>query len=624
MSPYMQKTRRVNGPVDGHFPSTFQGFPPLSASGFSSTLPVYVGSRANIWGMDAVPKEKFKKKLEKEEPEPEPVMVAAPPVETKVQMLKDTKKVPRQRHMSVEKILSPDEALKIKNKVKKLAALSEGSAAPTKPSSPGLCAVMSSDGSDYDSDNMSRPKTSESRRHSPLRVLRPSSPTGDDVGSLGNLVTPLKAAPRRKAGVMLSKAKDASKDSKHIPKKVNLPRQMSHLFRSDAAAITEVASAEISEMSYLEVPNWHKYFGDQARISFQRDYGTAYRDLNKIIDGEINFTKAKSSPRSKYLREVALQRLPPLSLLMRKQEDPKGLDISHRGIGDKKMLPLVNVIEKLPLLQSVIVCDNRLTDISLTPLMMKLPALPQLMHLDLSYNKIDECSEYLMDYLRNEACRLQILILDGADVDDIECTHIAEALTMNTTLLSLSLKNNKIGTAESQNVATPNFVTGGEGLGCMLLKNKSILELDLSWNYIRLDSACAIAEALIVNDTLRVLRLAHNGFGDLGTQVMGVAIKQNQRLQVSAYLVFGIFGLFVHLSLLSRKVLDMAYNQVTPKAAAVLQNGLVHNDKLNTLVLDGNILGQIGARALVSAVQRASGEGRILRITFGELIFHNI
>lgn len=62
----------------------------------------------------------------------------------------------------------------------------------------------------------------------------------------------------------------------------------------------------------------------------------------------------------------------------------------------------------------------------------------------------------------------------------------------------------------------------------------------------------------------------------------------------------------------------MSYNQITPKAAAVLQNGLVHNDKINTLILDGNVLGQIGARALVSAVQRASGEGRILRITFGK------
>lgn len=38
----------------------------------------------------------------------------------------------------------------------------------------------------------------------------------------------------------------------------------------------------------------------------------------------------------------------------------------------------------------------------------------------------------------------------GSDVDDVECTHIAEALTVNTTLLSLSLRNNKIGSVTTK------------------------------------------------------------------------------------------------------------------------------------------------------------------------------
>ncbi len=66
----------------------------------------------------------------------------------------------------------------------------------------------------------------------------------------------------------------------------------------------------------------------------------------------------------------------------------------------------------------------------------------------------------------------------------------------------------------------------------MISKNNTLIELDLSWNFIRLESACAIAEALIINESLRVLKLAYNGFGDVGTQVLGMAIKQNVRLQV--------------------------------------------------------------------------------------------
>jgi Ran GTPase-activating protein (RanGAP) involved in mRNA processing and transport len=197
---------------------------------------------------------------------------------------------------------------------------------------------------------------------------------------------------------------------------------------------------------------------------------------------------------------------------------------------------------------------------------------------------------------RDPDCRLQILKLDGSDVDDVECAFLAEALNENKTVLSLSLSNNKIGTAELQNVATPNFVTGGEALGRMLVTNHTLIELDLRWNYIRLESACAIAESLIVNDSLRTLRLGNNGFGDLATQFLGMALKQNKVL----------------------RLLDLSFNSVTPKAAAVLQNGLVHNEVLDTLILDGNILGLIGARALVSAVQRASGESRVLQISFGE------
>jgi hypothetical protein len=54
------------------------------------------------------------------------------------------------------------------------------------------------------------------------------------------------------------------------------------------------------------------------------------------------------------------------------------------------------------------------------PLVVKLRDLSHLIHLDLSYNKIDDSSEYLMDYLRDEKCTLQILVLNGA-CDDLLC-----------------------------------------------------------------------------------------------------------------------------------------------------------------------------------------------------------
>ena len=62
-------------------------------------------------------------------------------------------------------------------------------------------------------------------------------------------------------------------------------------------------------------------------------------------------------------------------------------------------------------------------------------------------------------------------------------------------------------------------VTGPEALGQMLRVNTTLTKLDISWNYIRLSSAKAIALALEVNHTLKTLLLAYNSFGDMPSQV---------------------------------------------------------------------------------------------------------
>lgn len=214
--------------------------------------------------------------------------------------------------------------------------------------------------------------------------------------------------------------------------------------------------------------------------------------------------------------------------------------------------------------------------------------------MDLSYNKIDESSAVIMDYLRNARCRLKTLVLNGADVDDSECGNLARAIQDNFSITTLSLTNNMIGAAELMNVVDPDLVTGGEALGEMLVSNTTITELDVSWNSIRMDSAITFAESLTTNNTLLILKLAYNAFGDLPTQYLGQALKVNETL----------------------KYLDISYNSINPRAATVLANALIQNESLDTLVIDGNVLGEVGAQALVAAVQRASGEKRVLSISF--------
>jgi len=53
-----------------------------------------------------------------------------------------------------------------------------------------------------------------------------------------------------------------------------------------------------------------------------------------------------------------------------------------------------------------------------------------------------------------------------------------------------------------------------------------------------------------------------------------------------------------------------------PQAAAVLAHSLCYNETLQTLILDGNVLGKVGTQALVAKMQRAVGNTKRLRVSF--------
>ena len=55
---------------------------------------------------------------------------------------------------------------------------------------------------------------------------------------------------------------------------------------------------------------------------------------------------------------------------------------------------------------------------------------------------------------------------------------------------------------------------------------------------------------------------------------------------------------------------------MAPKSAAVLSHSLFYNDTLLTLILDGNVLGKVGAQALVASMQRSNKVVNNLKISF--------
>jgi hypothetical protein len=137
--------------------------------------------------------------------------------------------------------------------------------------------------------------------------------------------------------------------------------------------------------------------------------------------------------------------------------------------------------------------------------------------------------------------------MEHADIDDWECGDLMAALEVNTSLLTLDLKDNLIGEKEQLNVVMPEFDTGGEMIAEMLSVNKTLTELDVSWNSIRGDSALQVAECLEENEVIKVLILSHNAFGDEPSQKLGDVLSRHKSL----------------------KHVDLSYNGVTPKAAMV-------------------------------------------------------
>ena len=197
------------------------------------------------------------------------------------------------------------------------------------------------------------------------------------------------------------------------------------------------------------------------------------------------------SPRGSLIRESVSRGLIPFRIReLLDTEDTECvevIDLKGQGLGDDKMC---SVVQTLPYFSSVVelnVCDNRLTDDSIEPLLnMVLFTLENVKVIDLSANKMDQVSvDMLNNYLSSSTCKLRELRLNKSDVDDLECANMMKSMTENKSIKKLFLSNNFIGVNEELNAVTPEFVTGPEAIASMLMQNDVLVELDVSWNSIR-------------------------------------------------------------------------------------------------------------------------------------------
>jgi len=285
------------------------------------------------------------------------------------------------------------------------------------------------------------------------------------------------------------------------------------------------------------------------------------------------------SPRTAYLAGCARLNLNPRPSLIIRKRFAKELNLDHQGMGDQMAIVLSESLRCLPYIQSIRLADNNLTDVGMGPILSSILSKPNLLELNLSSNIIGpESAKALAMYLSAEKCPLQRLLLADADVDDYECSNFVEAMKTNKELKEMDLAKNKIGIAENLNTVYPDLITGGEALADLLRHSDCHIEtLKLGWNLLRLDGAVDFVSSLGVNNTLTYLDLSYNALGKAAGVVLGDSIIDNKSLQT----------------------LKLCNNGLHACAIFTICQGIIENHSLRRVALDGNPIGEQGARALM-------------------------
>ena len=184
---------------------------------------------------------------------------------------------------------------------------------------------------------------------------------------------------------------------------------------------------------------------------------------------------------------------------------------------------LADAISGLPFIQSINLANNKLTDVSLVPILTGIMSIPNLIFLDISENITGpDFAALLATYVSRPTCPLLKLTLKNADVDDFECEQFVSALVSNENLKELDLSNNQIGSAENLNTVMPDVVTGGEAFAALLRSPTCKLEsLKLVWNLIRLGGALDFAQSIKENTSLTYLDLSFNALSNAGGLALG-------------------------------------------------------------------------------------------------------
>ncbi|XP_029808683.1 leucine-rich repeat-containing protein 74A isoform X3 [Suricata suricatta] len=198
--------------------------------------------------------------------------------------------------------------------------------------------------------------------------------------------------------------------------------------------------------------------------------------------------------------------------------------------------------------------------------------------LELADNHITEEGALSLVEMLQENSFLQDLNISDNELGFKGASTISEFLQRNTSsLLNLQLSGNNFRDESAEllcQALSANYRIkmldlshnefsdkGGEHVGQMLALNIGLQSLDLSWNHFHIRGAVALCNGLRANVTLQKLDLSMNGFGNEGATALGEVLRLNNSLVY----------------------LDVSSNDISNEGAAKISKGLEINESLKVL-----------------------------------------
>ena len=293
----------------------------------------------------------------------------------------------------------------------------------------------------------------------------------------------------------------------------------------------------------------------------------SYTDVQTAvsIEGLTIFTLKKLDISGNCINESAVNGI---AAFLSENDELQELDLSCnnlQGLGTRNILDFLNIscLTKLNISNINITSDiHYIADI--------LTHATELMHLDLSYNKLssDDIKNFLYK-TNNVFTNLMYLNLSGNEICDEAATALAFVLAENTKLKELNICDANLHREEIIKIFTK-------------LRFPYLTKLSISHNDITNEAADDIANFLSKSYELKELDLSHNNIKSAG------AIK------------------ICRANLLNLTTFNISQNSITTGAANDIANFLSHNLRLKVLDLSYNDLQESGCKNIFKALQNIS------------------